>query len=73
MIPQPSMTYPTTSEEPENNEHLHVRCKRTSNREDKITQVTSMVNIQSAVELAERCDQDRTEGEAKEVARQWSA
>ena len=60
--------YPTASEEPENNEHLHVRRKCASNREDEVPQVTSMVNIQTAVKLTERCDQDWTKSETKKVA-----
>ena len=73
MIPQLSFTYPTTSKEPENNQHLHVRCQSTSDREDEVPQVASMIDVQTAVKLAERCDQDGTESEAKEVAVQWSA
>ena len=68
MIPQPNLTYPATSEEPENNQHLHVRCESASNREDEVPLITSMVDVQTAIKLAERCNQDWTEGEAKEVA-----
>lgn len=61
-------TYPTTSEKPKNNQHLHIRRERASNRKDEISQITSMVDVQSAIKLAERCDQNWTESEAKEIA-----
>ena len=60
--------YPTASEEPENNEHFHVRCQGTRNGEDQVAQVASMVDIQTAVKLTERCDQDWTKSKTKKVA-----
>jgi hypothetical protein len=61
-------TYPTASEEPEYDEHIHVRRKCAGDREDQVSQVTSMVDIHTTVKLAERCNQDWAKGEAKEVA-----
>jgi hypothetical protein len=61
-------TYPTPSEEPKHNQHIHVRRESARNREDKIPQVASMVDVTTAVELTERSDQDRSKCEAEQVA-----
>ena len=56
------------SNKAESDEHVHVGGQSASDGEDKIAQVTDMVDPHAAVKLAERCNHDGTKGKTENVA-----